>query len=129
MKIDISLRKQPTNGKNEPVYLRFNDYNSKLFKGNKRFWYKTDYTLKKGSDIKKLPIQARHILENWIIEIEKDFNDVISADGARRYAWVYPTEVEGRFNKVEAQYELNFTLPKGSYATVLIEELAKKKIK
>ena len=60
--------------------------------------------------------------------IEKDFNDTINADGARRYAWVYPTEVEGRFNQVEAQYELNFTLPKGSYATVLIEELAKKKI-
>lgn len=61
-------------------------------------------------------------------EIEKDFNDVINADGARRYAWIYPTDVEGRFNQVEAQYELNFTLPKGSYATVLIEELAKKKI-
>jgi len=61
-------------------------------------------------------------------DIEKDFNDTINADGARRYAWVYPTEVEGRFNQVEAQYELNFTLPKGSYATVLIEELAKKKI-
>ena len=61
-------------------------------------------------------------------EIEKDFDDTIHADGARRYAWVYPTGVEGRFNQVEAQYELNFTLPKGSYATVLIEELAKKKI-
>ena len=61
-------------------------------------------------------------------EIEKDFDDDINADGARRYAWIYPTDVEGRFNQVEAQYELNFTLPKGSYATVLIEELAKKKI-
>jgi len=61
-------------------------------------------------------------------EIEKDFDDEINADGARRYGWVYPTEVEGRFNQVEAQYELNFTLPKGSYATVLIEELAKRKI-
>ena len=60
--------------------------------------------------------------------IEKTYNDTINADGARRYAWIYPTEVEGRFNQVEAQYELNFTLPKGSYATVLIEELAKKKI-
>ena len=60
--------------------------------------------------------------------VEKDFNDTINADGARRYAWIYPTEVEGRFNQIEAQYELNFTLPKGSYATVLIEELAKKKI-
>ena len=33
-----------------------------------------------------------------------------------------------RFKPVEAQYELNFTLPKGSYATVLVEELAKRKI-
>lgn len=60
--------------------------------------------------------------------IEKDFDDTINADGARRYAWVYPTDIEGRFNQVEAQYELNFTLPKGSYATVLIEEIAKRKI-
>ena len=61
-------------------------------------------------------------------EIEKTFDDEINADGARRYAWIYPTEVEGRFNPIEAQYEMNFTLPKGSYATVLLEEIAKKKI-
>jgi len=61
-------------------------------------------------------------------DIEKDYDDEINADGARRYAWVYPTDIEGRFNNVEAQYELNFTLPKGSYATVLIEEIAKRKI-
>jgi tRNA pseudouridine13 synthase len=60
--------------------------------------------------------------------VEKDYDDEINADGARRYAWVYPTEIEGRFNQVEAQYEMNFTLPKGSYATVLIEEIAKRKI-
>jgi len=61
-------------------------------------------------------------------EIEKDFDDTINADGARRYAWIYPSEIEGRFNAKEAQYEMNFTLPKGSYATVLIEEIAKRKI-
>ena len=61
-------------------------------------------------------------------EIEKDFDDEINADGARRYAWIYPTDIEGRFNPVEAQYEMNFTLPKGAYATVLIEEIAKRKI-
>lgn len=60
--------------------------------------------------------------------IEKDFDEEILADGARRYAWVYPEDIEGRFKEVEAQYELNFTLPKGSYATVLIEEIAKRKI-
>ncbi len=61
-------------------------------------------------------------------QIEKDFDDEINADGTRRYAWVYPTDIEGRFNPIEAQYEFNFTLPKGSYATVLLEEIAKKKI-
>lgn len=60
--------------------------------------------------------------------IEKEFDEEIHIDGSRRYAWVYPTEIEGKFNSVEAQYELHFTLPKGSYATVLIEELAKRKI-
>ena len=60
--------------------------------------------------------------------IEKEFDDMINADGARRYAWVFPSEIEGRFKEVEAQYEMNFTLPKGSYATVLIEEIAKRKI-
>lgn len=60
--------------------------------------------------------------------IEKEFEDQINADGARRYAWVFPEGIEGRFKPEEAQYELNFSLPKGSYATVLIEELAKRKI-
>lgn len=60
--------------------------------------------------------------------IEKEYNEKIIVDGARRYAWVYPEDIDGRFNSIEAQYELNFTLPKGSYATVLIEEIAKKKI-
>ncbi len=60
--------------------------------------------------------------------IEKDFDDEINADGARRYAWVFPEEIEGRYKPIEAQYEMNFTLPKGSYATVLLEECAKRKI-
>lgn len=61
-------------------------------------------------------------------DIEKDFDDEINADGARRYAWVFPEDIEGRHKPIEAQYEMNFTLPKGSYATVLIEEIAKRKI-
>ncbi len=60
--------------------------------------------------------------------IEKDFDDEINADGARRYAWIFPEDVEGRHKPIEAHYEMNFTLPKGAYATVLIEEIAKRKI-
>ena len=68
------------------------------------------------------------VAEGLAGEIEKEFDDEINADGARRFAWIYPTDIEGRFNPIEAQYELNFSLPKGSYATVLLEEIAKRKI-
>lgn len=60
--------------------------------------------------------------------VEKDFDDDIDEQGSRRYAWVFPKDTEGRYNNQEAQYELNFYLPKGSYATVLIEEIAKRKL-
>ena len=63
----------------------------------------------------------------WLIE--KEFVDEIAADGQRRYAWVYPEDIEGRFVEEEAWFEFNFSLPKGSYATVLLEEIAKKEIK
>ncbi|WP_304543583.1 tRNA pseudouridine(13) synthase TruD [Sulfurimonas microaerophilic] len=75
-----------------------------------------------------LPGKRVKITSQFAREIEKDFDDELKEDGARRYAWVYPTDIEGRFNPVEAQYEMNFTLPKGSYATVLIEEIAKRKL-
>ncbi len=68
------------------------------------------------------------VASSYAWEIEKNFDDEINADGTRRYAWIYPKDVEGRFNPIEAQYEFNFTLPKGSYATVLLEEIAKRKI-
>jgi len=60
-------------------------------------------------------------------QIEKEFDaEYEQIDGDRRYAWVYPEGVEGEYKENEAWYELHFTLPKGSYATVLIEELAKR---
>ena len=65
--------------------------------------------------------------EAWTIE--KEYDSEISADGARRYAWIFPEEVEGEYKEEQAWLELHFTLPKGSYATVLIEEIAKREIR
>ncbi len=61
--------------------------------------------------------------------IEKNFLEEIPADGQRRYAWVFPEDIEGRYVEDEAWYEFHFTLPKGSYATVFLEEIAKKEIR
>jgi tRNA pseudouridine13 synthase len=62
-------------------------------------------------------------------QIESKFDSIESGiDGARRYGWIYPEEIEGQYKENEAWFELHFTLPKGCYATVLIEEIAKREI-
>jgi tRNA pseudouridine13 synthase len=61
-------------------------------------------------------------------EIEKSFDQKILYDGGRRYAWIFPSDLEGKYIKNDAWFEFNFFLPKGSYATVLLEEIAKKEL-
>ncbi|HEX5329136.1 tRNA pseudouridine(13) synthase TruD [Sulfuricurvum sp.] len=61
--------------------------------------------------------------------IEKEYDAITSGiDGARRYGWIFPEEIEGEYKENDAWFELHFTLPKGCYATVLIEEIAKRPI-
>lgn len=43
--------------------------------------------------------------------------------GARRFAWIWAEEIESHYKEEQAWFELHFTLPKGSYATVFLEEL------
>lgn len=56
-------------------------------------------------------------------------DEKIQEQGSRRLAWIFPEDLEYRYIEEEAHGELNFYLPKGSYATVLIEELAHREIK
>ncbi|MFA7084542.1 MAG: tRNA pseudouridine(13) synthase TruD [Arcobacteraceae bacterium] len=56
-------------------------------------------------------------------EIEKEFDIKISEDGARRFAWIFPQDIESNYKDEKNWMELSFTLPKGSYATELISEL------
>jgi tRNA pseudouridine13 synthase len=58
-------------------------------------------------------------------EIEHHFDDLtVDAAGLRREAWIYPKAIRHAYKKEEKCFELSFTLPKGSYATVLLENLA-----
>ena len=56
-------------------------------------------------------------------KIEERFDEFIPANGDRRMAWIFPEILEKNYNKDRAWFELSFILPKGSYATVLIELL------
>ncbi len=41
-------------------------------------------------------------------------------DGARRYAWIFPTDISSNYNEDKKHLELEFTLPKGCYATEFV---------
>ncbi len=55
--------------------------------------------------------------------IEAPFVEEIPLQGARRYAWVQVTEITKNYVEEKAHYELSFVLPKGSYATNVLDIL------
>jgi len=56
-------------------------------------------------------------------EICPDALILAAAQGSRRFAWIYFTEFDCKYNDQTAQMTLSFSLPKGAYATVLLEEI------
>ncbi|MDQ1325204.1 MAG: tRNA pseudouridine13 synthase [Campylobacterota bacterium] len=54
---------------------------------------------------------------------EEQFDEEIKIFGARRYAWVQVTEIKKNYVEEKAHYELSFILPKGSYATNVLDVL------
>ena len=47
----------------------------------------------------------------------------IKASGSRRYAWVWAEDIQSEYIAQKAHFELCFSLPKGSYATIFLESL------
>ncbi len=63
-------------------------------------------------------------------DIEEKYDDTyIQEKGYRRDALVYPTNINIKYNKETQKCKVRFTLPKGSYATVLIENIANRNLK
>ncbi|RUM73677.1 MAG: tRNA pseudouridine(13) synthase TruD [Sulfurovum sp.] len=55
--------------------------------------------------------------------IESQFDEPLKLNGARRYAWIQVEEIKKRYVEEKAHYELSFMLPKGSYATNVLDVL------
>jgi tRNA pseudouridine13 synthase len=56
-------------------------------------------------------------------QIEAEFDRETKQSGARRYAWIQVEKIEKKYIPEKAHYELSFILPKGSYATNLLDVL------
>lgn len=57
------------------------------------------------------------------LKYEKDFIEALDEQGSRRFAWIFPDKISSEYKEEKAWFEINFELPKGSYATELISEL------
>ncbi|SFV70529.1 tRNA pseudouridine 13 synthase [hydrothermal vent metagenome] len=55
--------------------------------------------------------------------IEQNYNEEINENGNRRYAWIKVTDIKKSYVEEKAHYELEFTLPKGAYATNVLDVL------
>jgi len=62
-------------------------------------------------------------VENTAKLIEENYDEEIGENGARRYAWIAVTDIKKTYVEEKAHYELEFTLPKGSYATNVLDVL------
>jgi len=55
--------------------------------------------------------------------LEDRFIKEIDFVGSRRYAWIFVEDIKGKYIEDKAHYELSFRLPKGSYATNVLDVL------
>ena len=55
--------------------------------------------------------------------IESPYVEEMSLNGTRRYAWILVTEINNTYVEEKAHYELSFVLPKGCYATNVLDIL------
>ena len=59
------------------------------------------------------------------LEEEYDDTELSSLKGDRRFAWIWPKEVETKYDSNSKKLTVEFYLPKGSYATTFLEEIGK----
>ncbi|WP_121628605.1 tRNA pseudouridine(13) synthase TruD [Poseidonibacter antarcticus] len=124
--------------------LKFNEEDFKLFEGDIFNEFKRDklFTAKSITDQILKDFQNQKILPTGLLPgrkvframsearvIEEKYDDMyIQEKGYRRDAIVFPKDITCKYNSGEKMCTLEFSLPKGSYATVLIENIANRNL-
>jgi len=65
----------------------------------------------------------------YYLEEEFDDTELNALKGDRRFAWIWPKDVETEYNPDSKKLTVEFYLPKGSYATTFLEEVGKFSLK
>ena len=76
-----------------------------------------------GANALRAKSDAQHLEEAY------DDTELSSLKGDRRFAWIWPKEVETKYDSDSKKLTVEFYLPKGSYATTFLEEIGKFSLK
>jgi len=76
-----------------------------------------------GANVERAKSDAYHLEEPY------DDTELTALKGDRRFAWIWPKEVETEYNSEDKKLTVAFYLPKGSYATTFLEEIGKFSLK
>jgi len=63
------------------------------------------------------------------LEAPYDDDELNTLKGDRRFAWIWPQDVNTQYDKGLQKLTIGFTLPRGSYATTFLEEIGKQSLK
>jgi len=76
-----------------------------------------------GANAMRAKSDAYHLEEPF------DDSELTSLRGDRRFAWIWPQEVETVYDREKRALKVDFYLPKGAYATTFLEEIGKFSLK
>jgi len=76
-----------------------------------------------GSKAKRAMSDARYLEEEF------DDDELYALKGDRRYAWIFPEDLNLSYKEEAKELTIEFYLPKGSYATTFLEEIGKFSLK
>ena len=76
-----------------------------------------------GANALRAKSDAHHLEEAY------DDTELNSLKGDRRFAWIWPKDVETAYDSKSKKLTVAFYLPKGSYATTFLEEIGKFSLK
>ena len=75
-----------------------------------------------------IPGRRAQIAKESSRSIEELYDMDIAQNGSRRYAWIFPSDIKADYDPQKAHMQLEFFLPKGSYATNIVDMLKGAKI-
>ncbi len=76
-----------------------------------------------GSKVARAKADARHLEEAF------DDDELYALKGDRRYAWIFPKDLNVTYKEEAQELTIEFFLPKGAYATTFLEEIGKFSLK